>query len=164
MVNCCECFQYHIPSIQSATGHPSLCTTCVHSLGQLYSFQLEGIVQFHTAGVRKCRSRQIFQHCLVNCCERFYSHTPSVQGATRTPSLCTTCVQRQQQLYFTRLEGTIKIHKVSVRKVLWDLPVCIQLVYTAYKCCRVSDLREPNRSIQRVYENAVHARLFHTAW
>ena len=56
--------------------------------------------------------------------------------------------------------GVIQI----VLNALWNLPVCIQSVYTAYCSCTASDFSEPYRSLQRVYENAVHSRLVPTTW
>ena len=42
-----------------------------------------------------------------------------------------------------------------------NLPVCIQFMYTAYASCTAYEFREPYRSLQEVYEFAVHFRSCH---
>ena len=42
-----------------------------------------------TAGVRKCRLRMRSPHMLVKWLVYFWDRTPTVQGATGLPSMCT---------------------------------------------------------------------------
>ena len=42
-----------------------------------------------TAGVRKCRLRMNATHRLVKWLVHFRDHTPTVQGTTRLPRMCT---------------------------------------------------------------------------
>ena len=60
------------------------------------------------------------------------------------------------------VSGVELIHLVY--NSLWDLPVCIQVIYTAYGSCTVYQFREPYGSIQHVYEIAVCCRLLATTW
>ena len=62
---------------------------CVHSQWHLYGTQGPGAVEKRTGGVRKCRLCQSASHSPVNCHRRFWNHTPTVQGATGPPRLCT---------------------------------------------------------------------------
>ena len=43
-----------------------------------------------------------------------------------------------------------------------DLPVCIPFIYTVYGSCTASKFMEPYRSVQRVYEIAIHRRYLAT--
>ena len=51
-----------------------------------------------------------------------------------------------------------------VFNALWDLPVCIQFIYTTYGSCMPYEFKEPHRSLQRVYEIAVSFRFLATTW
>ena len=58
------------------------------------------------------------------------------------------------------VSGCILIHLVY--NVPRDLPVCVQLMYTAYSSCTASKFTEAYRYVQQVYEIAIHCKYLTT--
>ena len=100
LVNMLEQSNGRTQGVQRATGPPSSVQLLYTESTGTVRDRFEGVVQIHTAGVRKCRSLHTVCHGLMNMFERSNAHTPGVQGATGLPSLV--------QLLYTHATGTVK--------------------------------------------------------
>ena len=114
--------------VQGATGLRSLVQVVYTQPTKAVQDQMEAAVQIRTAGVYKCRSRQIVRHGIVNIFEWSNGHTPGVQVAARPPSLVQLLYTESMRTVRDRFEGIIQILTAGVRKCRSLYIVCHGLV------------------------------------
>ena len=82
-------FRNCTPTVRGATAPPSLCTRLVAPVWHVH----KGGVQICTASVRKYRWRKGDLVSEVHFHSSVWNPTPTVQGATGSPNLCTNAVR-----------------------------------------------------------------------